>query len=125
MSNSKRPKGARFWMCADVERWIAEETRAITDDSQSPRERARWFIAVRMVGEMLDTHNSREWAERVLDGMKPVTARDVTEWVQSVHTDTQEGAMSADHGISQQAFDKAVKEADDAIEKELSVFWRA
>jgi hypothetical protein len=33
--------------------------------------------------------------------------------------------MSADHGISQQAFDKAVKEADDAIEKELSVFWRA
>jgi hypothetical protein len=109
---SKRPKDARFWACADVERWIAEETRGVTDDGhKSSRARARWFIAVRLADEMLDTHNSREWAERVLGGMKPVTTRDVTEWVQSVHE-----AMREDG--------KMAKDADDAIEKELSVFWR-
>lgn len=74
---SERPSGAKFWVAADVEKWIKDNV----PESKNPAEDAIWWKAYRDA-EMLADSGTKDIARTLVAGVTAYNADDVTSGLQ-------------------------------------------
>lgn len=76
-----RPKGRRFWDCADVRQWITDHVTDKDALAGGSKAAAVWWCCYRSTEALVDD-TTRHIAQALMDGVGPFTHLDVEQMVQ-------------------------------------------
>lgn len=98
----RRPKGVRFWTCADVEAWIAANVPVT--DRECAASAAIWWEACLQAEEIQECYRRKDLAVLLVDGVRKLRRSDVSGRLRCFHDN---------------ALDEGCKDGDLRVERSL------